>query len=92
MPKFTKKTASPNGLKSAAARKKKYGKKFNESMKAIHPERDKKTGRFFKKAYEPMCIECGCTDEKACKYGCEWAVKGSINGKRGEFWVCSRCV
>jgi hypothetical protein len=46
MPKFTKKDASSFGLKSAAARKKKYGKAFNKFMKSLAPQKDLKTGRF----------------------------------------------
>jgi hypothetical protein len=60
-----------------------------KGLKAVGRGRN---GRFEPKKLEPMCIECGCTEDKACEGGCVWAVKGSVSGERGKFWVCSNCV
>ena len=34
------------------------------------------------------CVECGCTENRACKGGCSWVETPHT----GKFWVCSNCV
>lgn len=76
----TKDTNAQNlSLKRWAGKSKKYRKAVGLMLAKARAE----------KAKEPKCVECGCTNERACKGGCEWIEAPNYGG--GKFWVCSKC-
>jgi hypothetical protein len=84
MKKPPEKMKNKSAQELVALRNKKYGKEWlvNNAKKANLASQEAKK--------KPKCVECGCTNEKACKGGCEWIEAPKYGG--GKHWVCSKCV